>query len=169
MSTGIVVACDPGLRGTGVAVFKDKKLIRAAYVKSPCEKERGPTAWYAMANAVRDWFVEPWTAQETPAPQVDVLCVEIPRIYPGPRKLDTDDLIQLAGVDGALSFAIPAAAWKGYYPRDWKGTVAKIVMTARIALRLSDAEDATIEPCAPSLKHNILDGVGIGLHYLGRL
>ncbi len=51
----VVVAVDPGIRGCGVAVFRDSVLVAAAYVASPVESGNQTAACLAMALAVWAW------------------------------------------------------------------------------------------------------------------
>lgn len=159
---GLVVSVDPGLRHCGVGVFENSRLVRAALVKSPKATERGPGAWYAMAEAVAGWL-------KVSGP-VAVLVVEIPQIYPGaPKTVNAADLIELAGVDGALSFAIPAERFVGYRPREWKGNKSKAEFAKKIEERMAPEEFEAMEPCPKFLRHNCIDAIGIGLKFLGRL
>jgi hypothetical protein len=166
--TSYLVSLDPGIRVSGLAVFRDSVLIHARILKNPTKEARGPTAWWTMAgeavNAFRNataWF---------PGVAPVVFVTEVPQVYRfGNRKVDPDDLIQLAGVGGAVGASLKPAAAHGYYPRQWKGSVDKDVMVRRILGRLSRAERAAIAPCTASLKHNVVDAIGIGLHHLGRL
>lgn len=154
------LAVDPGLRGCGVAYFADDKLRLAAYVVGKYQHGRGPEVWRGMASAVRKWW------GETAA--LDGLVLEVPEIYPGMPKTDPNDLIDLAGVDGALAaaFAVPAVY---YLPRQWKGQVPKEVGVLRALAHLSDEERKCVRP-APmkSLDHNVADAVGLGLYHVGR-
>jgi hypothetical protein len=157
-----VLSVDPGLRHCGVALFGDQQLRWAALIKSPEKTVRGPAAWLAMAKAV--------LARLLNLPKPDVLVVEVPQVYSWRgQKGDQADLIELAGVDGALVGTIEHKTGISYLPRQWKGQVPKEVMNARVEAKLSEVEKGRIEACAPSLRHNVLDGVGIGLKYLGRL
>ncbi len=110
----------------------------------------------------------------------DNLLIEVPRIYQGSKqKGDPDDILQVAGVVGAISAIGTWGTVRGIHPRDWKGTINPEVMIERIQWldprekkrpRLTHAEFDTIErPRAVSLEHNMWDAIGIGLHHLGRL
>ena len=163
----VTLAIDPGLRGSGVSVFSADSLVRAAYVKSPNQADRGPYAWRDMAEAIRLWL----SMQEYEYGAPNALVMELQQVYATRfQKGNQDDLLQLAGVNGAISYAfrgIPEVF--SYLPRVWKGTVKKEVMTARIESKLSPEELAGIEPCAVSLRHNVIDAVGLGLYKFGRL
>ncbi len=161
MSEDTILSVDPGIRGCGVALFRDEDLERAAYVPNPAKRGNGPEECARMGAAVIHWtriFVL-------------TLCVEWPRIHTqGQRKGDPNDLLALAGVDSAIAAGIGFnVKIVRYFPEQWKGTLDADVMTARIESRLSEEERARIEPGAASLRHNTVDAIGIGLHYLKRL
>jgi hypothetical protein len=93
------------------------------------------------------------------------LVVEVPRIYPHSRdqKGDLNDLLELAGVVGALTGVFSVVSF--VYPADWKGQLPKKVMNDRVLMTLGlDEGDALVHH-----DHNTLDAIGIGLHDLGRL
>lgn len=161
-----LVAVDPGLRRLGVAVFTDDRLVHAALVTSPVKKDRGGTAWYAMADAVWAHLHDDYLNRLTP----DEFVLEVPQIYRfGKSKGDPDDLIQLAATGAAVGAVLRAQKATTYYPREWKGTVPGDVFVERIRGRLTPAERKAITPCAMSYEHNVLDAVGLGLFRLGRL
>lgn len=152
---------DPGLRGVGVAIFAGNQLQRAAYLENPAKSGRGYKVAYEMARALYDWL-----GGET----CPVAVVEFPRIYPGHAKIDNNDLIDIATVGAAIATWCEAHEIVSVFPADWKGTVKKEVMTARIKEALSPAESLRIDKnCQRRLLHNVYDAVGIGLHRFGRL
>lgn len=156
-----VVSCDPGLRGVGVSVFSDGTLTRAGYVKNTEMKKRGPEAWRSMAREVSYWLG---------VIDIEILVVEVPQVYSaGQQKGDPDDLIQLAGVDGCIVGHIMPFFVKSYLPREWKGQCPKPIHNSRVMSKLTPEERKAIEECAPNLMHNVIDGIGIGLYYLGRM
>ncbi len=161
----MILAFDPGLRVAGAALFDpdSKQLVRAALIKNPEKVARDGLAWAGMAQAVHTWVGKDVVLVKT-------LVMEIPQVYKGAAGygVDSDDLIQLAGVDGAVAGLWPEANFTGYRPREWKKTVPKQIMCDRIERALKQSERDAIEPCAPSLRHNIIDSCGIGCHYLGR-
>lgn len=149
----MLCAIDPGLRHCGVALFGNDSLLRSATVVNSPAVGRGPAAWNQMALAVAHWVAG------------FLAVIEVPRIYPrgDQRKGDLNDLLEVAGVVGAI--AGRAHNVIGVYPADWKGQVPKNVMNKRVLGLLSAAERSRIT----SFDHNALDAVGIGLHHLGRL
>lgn len=155
----ILLCVDPGLRGCGCALFDEGKLVWASYVVSPVVSGRGPVAHVAMARAVHQKAV---LAKAWPA----ALMVEFPRVYPGMPKTDPNDLLDLAGVAGALGALIKPLGH--VFPSDWKGQVPKKVMNERVLLALQKDEIESIETHGAK-DHNTLDAVGIGLHHYGRI
>lgn len=161
------LALDPGLRGCGVAVFSDEGvLVECEYVRSG-SKDADLEGALWMARAVKNAFPLPYKH----------LAVEWPQVYAGSKqKGDPNDLIALAAVVAAVVTRYASIVTR-YKPRDWKGQVPKEVIQARIlgapgvAGRLSAEEVAVFKDCAcpKSLRHNVLDAIGIGLHFLDRL
>ena len=156
------LAVDPGLRGCGVALFDDSALQWASYVENIMRDGRGPPRHGAMARRVHNVVSSQFGF-------VKNLVVEFPRIYPkGPkdRRSDPNDLLDVAGVAGALAAIYEEVCW--VFPQEWKGQVPKEVMNARVMKRLTPEEAGRIVSVG-SKDHNTLDAVGIGLHHLGRL
>lgn len=158
----LVVGVDPGLRGCGVAILVQGVVVAAKYVKSPNREGRGPQAWLDMANAVSAFVHAKLAHNKGPL----ALVQEVMKVYPK-QKGDADDLLELNGVNGAIAALIPASTYQAYYARDWKGQVPKEIHNARVEAKLQSQEAAVIES-TPSLRHNVLDAIGIGLHYIGR-
>lgn len=156
--TVALLSIDPGLRGCGVAFWKNSTLEKASYVKNPSPAD-GPAAWTVMAFAVSSEFRQAYDAD---------VAVEIPRVYPGVRENDPNDLLQLAGVVGAIVGHIYPLSVRHYYPADWKGQVPKAVMTSRIVERVTQEEHSRVNSVG-RLDHNTWDAVGIGLFHLGRM
>ena len=74
------------------------------------------------------------------------------------------DLLKLNIIAGHL-----ATEWLA--PSEWKNYVPKAVHQPRILAKLSAEERAVLAgcKCPPSLLHNVIDAVGIGLYCLGRM
>lgn len=116
-----------------------------------------------MAEAVRSWVA-------VVGVQVSTLAIELPQVYHAAIETDQNDLIALAAVVGALCREFSdAEETKVYLPAEWKGQAPKEIVHARAMKRLDAAEAATIPEMAKSKKHNMLDGVSIGLVFLKRL
>ena len=163
----MILSIDPGIRACGVALFdpKTKSLLRAALVKNADLSGAGLAEQMEMARAVLLWAFQ----GAKPECAVHSLVAEWMQIYPGRGVDPNTSLLPLIGVIGHLSGAYPWMHRISYQPKAWKGTVDGDVMTDRIQERLTPDELLKIEPCPASLQHNVFDGIGIGLKYLGRL
>lgn len=153
---------DPGLRWCGACVGDGGGILEIGLVVNPCDqRDRGPAAWQKMAHAVYIWAVKHVPTE---------LYIEIPRIYPraDQRKGDLNDLIELAGVAGAISSLYGHVQIRHYYPAEWKGQVPKKIMTERIRKKLSPAELDNFHSVGAK-DHNSIDAAGIFLHSVGRL
>lgn len=153
MDSADFYAVDPGVNGCGIAWFSDGSLKRARYAPNP--HSLGSTLDRAARMAC--WL----GAQRWASP---VVC-EVPVVYPQQRGVDPNDLIALAVVVGGTG------ARELVRPREWKGTVPKDAMTARIvALATERGEFARVTlPPQKTLAHNVWDAVGIGYWQLGSL
>lgn len=158
----ITVSIDCGLRGCGVGVFRDKKLLKAGYVKNPEQEKRGAVAWIAMAMAVDAWLN---------LEQIDQVVLETMHSYElRQQKGDQNDLLEVNGVAGALAGLLATGHnVTSYLPSQWKGQVPKDVHNKRVMNALTPDEADAFAACPASLKHNVIDGVGIGLFALGRM
>jgi hypothetical protein len=170
---------DPGLRACGVAVFHEGRLERAglplgvpvevANMRRPSERE---TVLKSMALAVRAW--SDYVIEETRPAN---LFIELPRVYPrghhlaATRGTDSNDLVDLAAVVGAIVCAFATCNTTIKFPAEWKGTMPKHIMHERALVILTPEEKAVI-PLAPRSKkpnHNTMDAVCMGLATFGRL
>lgn len=169
--TVFTVALDPGIRHCGVALFLSNRLVRAGLARNPEATLRGPAAWMTMARAVEDMLAA-WLPEEGFVGGDElILAAELQQVYRGPAaKADPDDLFQLTGVVGAVTALVNTAV--GYLPRTWKKNVPKVILEGRIRKRLNPEELKAMneaEGSTPSLQHNVIDAVGIGLHHFLRL
>lgn len=176
-----LLAVDPGSRGCGCAIFeippiserRDWAQLRAAaYVKNPAKTGAGPREVAQMARAIDEWVFSLGAREVDPLIlTVEQLALEMPQTYGGrASKGDANDLLPLAGVICALAALYPNTEVFSYHPREWKSNIDADVMIERIKARLTPAETARVSlPTAKGLAHNVWDGVGIGLHAIGRL
>ncbi len=157
----MLISIDPGLRGCGAALWSDTgELLSAEYLKGS-DVLQSALAWKAMASTVKVWVA-------AFAPDAKCLAIELPRTYGGrAAKGDANDLIQLAAVVGGIVTRLGLETVV-YLPDHWKGQCPKSVTKERVDAKLSDAEKARIAWPAASLRHNVIDGIGIGLHHLRR-
>lgn len=117
--------------------------------------------WQAMGRSVADVIIG------TVGNNVYSLIMEIPQIYVGP-KTNPNDLLDLAGVQGAIAGATMAPVEWSPLPREWKGQLPKEVSVARVEAKLSTPEKTLIEWPAKHLKHNVYDALHLGLVFLER-
>jgi len=177
-----LVSIDPGLRQCGVAIWEDKKLVKAQLVRSPYDgKNQFEAAWH-MASAVDNMvMIELFQrrAYLAPTPGVvgpDELVIERPQVIRG--------WTRNAGSITALTLVVGALLRSGateltcklteYLPVQQKGNVPKDIMEQRTRKRLSAAELAAVElpmhkgKISASLAHNVWDAVWLGLQHAGR-
>lgn len=154
----VLVSVDPGLRGCGVAVFADGVLLSAQYVANPAKGD-GPKAWLQMGLQV-------FRAVGAFVKAGFRMVVEVPRVYPV-SKGDPNDLIQIAGVAGAVVGQLTPDTAQFTYPSDWKGQVPKEICQRRITALLSKTELDSVQSVGYK-DHNTYDAIGIGLVALRR-
>lgn len=152
-----ILAVDPGINGAGVAIFSGALLERAQYVRMADNIRKADILERArtLAGVVREV-----------AGFIELLVLEWPQVYTT-GKIDRNDLLGLAAVDGAITalFGCPVKTVK---PHEWKGGIDGDVMVERIKSRLSGEERSRVV-LAGCLSHNIYDAIGVGLHHLRRL
>lgn len=141
MEKMILLAIDPGVN-TGFALFRNGYL-------SNCGIQKDIDFFY-FANT---------------------LVIEKPQIYRGRlQKGDPNDLITLAIQVGRYveRFSRVASRVELVLPATWKGQVPKEIHHPRIMNTLNETERPVIEAvkCAKSLRHNIIDAVGLGIWFL---
>lgn len=145
----MLLAIDPG-NCSGWAIFTSERRLLACGLLDP---------------SVCRWHVPS---------AISKVVIERPRIYPGGRTKNPNDV---------LSVAINAGEWGGRYahqgcaieyvePAKWKGQVKKEIQHARDWARLSPDEQAIVTQAgkgmAASKRHNMLDAIGIGIFAVGR-
>lgn len=148
---------DPGV-GTGVAVWEDDLLVWAGVLSNTTTRKAGE-AYAAALEEARDLLARYPAA---------LVVLELPQVY-GVRATRVADLVYLAAYAGEFAASCAPAARVYVEPADWKGQAPKDVVHRRIGKVLRPSELAALGACLPSLRHNMLDAVGIGLARLGRL
>lgn len=194
MSARGVLGVDPGVNGCGCAIFQPHDYIladgqtlgvryeleRAAYVRNTKRSARGDVLEDAdgMALCVMAWVCPNGFYT------IERALLEFPQVYRagrGKAGADPNDLLTLAAVDGAITglLAVPAEA---VLPRGWKATMGELPDGTYLPEQrimgisgwkpgtgiLSPAEVERVETCSRTLFHNVVDGIGIGLHAVGR-
>lgn len=109
----------------------------------------------AFARVVVERMTHYSTGQARDAKANDLLDLQLIGAYVAGKSIEPD---------GRILFVRPA---------EWKGQVPKDVMGRRIFAKLSDTEKERYgnetHRIRPSLRHNVLDAIGIGLWFFGRL
>lgn len=138
----MLVAVDPGVHASGLAVFTDGLLSAAYYTGDP---------------TVLDWV-----------PADAKVIVELPQVYRH-GKGDPNDLVDLAFAAGRITRRFELVATTR--PGQWKGQTPKAVHHARVRKALLPAEEDVLARAqvARAKAHNVLDAVALGLWRLGRL
>lgn len=156
----ILVSIDPGIKALGWARFHDLGPGR------PCEL----FSCGASRNASGTLPEVARTHAERIARGVDVVALESMTVR-GANSIPPQDLINVQTV-GAIVAASLTHRIVLLTPEEWKGTVPKSIHHPRIRAALSEAERGTLGGACDLAGANakeVLDAVGIGLYYLGRI
>lgn len=155
------LSLDPSSRATGCALWRDG-ILESVYLirtKGPIGKDtRDSTCDQLMA-----WL---------PTIRVDVYTERPVQHGGGGRKADPETLLQMAVLVGRLEGVLPLCKWTQYTKAQWAGTAPKEIVTKRVLAKLSDLEQGAVHNTyngPPSLLHNVLDAVGVGLYGQGRM
>jgi hypothetical protein len=160
-----LLAVDPSVTATGMAVFEAGVLAHARLVENRSTK------------SIDDWRSMAWGVfYAVHFPSSGDAVIEIPQVYRrGPG--DPNDLVTLAGVAGAIATVVPPVIHlHSVVPAEWKGQVPKpkrasdpYIIEDRVRARLSPEELSRVQlPSARSLQHNVWDACGLGMWHLGR-
>ena len=138
-----MLAIDPGV-ATGWAYFRDGRLL----------------------------FCGACTPDDTiRAPNPELVVIEFPRIYMK-STASTDDILSLARKCGRYEerYTVAGADIEFVRPSDWKGSIAKAVMTKRIEDALTPEERAVVSRYdgLSSRRHDMLDALGMGKWWIAR-
>jgi len=159
----LILGIDPGLKGNGLGFVasrapREGKLVAVAFVPGG---GRDASVWAGLALRTVEEI------QKLCEPSLVV--IEQPKIYTNSnvkRKARHEDILQVAGVVGALAGAI-RLRWEGAeilspLPREWKGQVPKTVHHHRLLNDdLDEQELALLEPILSKHLPDALDGVGL--------
>ena len=164
MTLNTLVSIDPGTEETGIALYREGKLVDVDVLRvkaSAGNREiRASSMGRLAVDRVRAW--------KEPARVV----LEYPQVYkhgPG-AEVDPDDVLCLVLVLGHIwgtFHAVNGNKVELVRPATWKGQVPKRIMNNRIVGTLSPVEQQLVHDKVRS-NHNALDAVGIGLWALRR-
>lgn len=182
MST--LLSCDPGKFHAGLGLFDPgtRRLIACTLLRpygmplgagqvtrSMTHRPDESRAASALALAMRVWLE--YSGFKAPS----VFVSEYPQVYTDGMRLrkraDPQDLLWLATTVGALASESGAGEVRTAMPREWKGTVPEAIFARRIYDTLAPAERTLYDDMdlGDDVKHNVLEGIGVGLWALGRL
>jgi len=153
----MLLALDPGKHCVGWALWGDGKLVACGLVRTK-EKVLGDIA-SDLYEKLSD------TLFEADDHEGHAVIVEKPRLYPRNKYMQPNDLIDLAFVGGAIAMVMHGSV-EVVEPVGWKGQTPKDINHRRVIERLDRdgllALQAGLRGVPESLKHNVLDAVGIG-------
>jgi hypothetical protein len=150
----MILSIDPGKKHIGWALF----TVSGAF----CD-----------AGLARGASLEEQMSQMPERDIITRVVGEVMTHYPTARARDAkaNDLLDLQFRMGYIAGCYHATFY-GYRTAEWKGQLPKEVCKQRILRRLAGSDEEllthllTLVP--PSLRHNVYDAVGIGLHHLKR-
>lgn len=187
-NAGDLLALDPSLRSTGVALFRRGELLAAKRIQ---RKTDGASLGVRALGMAQD--VIAWLRHCKADPQAYVY--EFPQIYTATKSDgDPNDLTPLAAIGSAVGMALIVsgqyrnvtidvatplpAEWAGQLPKSKTGDPWESPRGQRIRSRLTAAELARFASKPMPLgdgheaivaNHDVIDGIGLGLWALGRL
>ena len=140
-----LLAIDPGKKA-GLAVFRGQQLV-----------------WCALARMEKP-------LPPLPTRSIEQCVIEFP-VYDKSRNIKPSSIIDLAYTAGRLvEHYYPGRDPKRVKPSDWKGQRPKDVDMPYTLRLLTPPETEVVNEsgCPPSLLHNVVDAIGLGLWYVGR-
>jgi len=165
-----ILAFDPGLRCSGMAIFQEGRLEWVGMAK-PYQNDmpRDIEGANLMASCILDCL----SNEQLDLISRNRLVYEKPQVYDFGGDVDPDDVMQLAYVNGAVGRTLNPKNMTGLFAREWKGQVPKDV-SHRQAIGKLDADETRLvnkaeETHQSSLMHNLKDAVAIGLSYYRRI
>ena len=161
---GMLVTLDPGLRGTGIAIWDSGKLFATKVVE--------PTAgdWWTRSRFVADAIYNHvcfYMSDRPAGPNRDRyrIIMETTQFMGSGMAWKTGDMQKLTFLNGVIYERLRQA--KSFYPvmpNEWKGQLPKDVVIERAERELGKKFCARL-----GVKTHAWDAVGIGLWAMGRL
>lgn len=167
MSSNITFGIDCGVKYIGISRFENDILSDCAYISSS-EKDdpNGALNVYSLVENVRIHDILKGVEQGAR------VIIEYPEQYsysPAPRS----SVQGLAYTAGALTYMLfqQSMSVKLVLPKEWKGQVPKDIFLKRIESRLNDTERNILNSknFSATKRHNVVDGIGLGLYLLKRM
>lgn len=151
-----LLAVDPGTTALGWAWFTDGRLYQCSLLRAKNTQE--------MTQVIKHTFL----------PSTQELVIERPQLYVfGRAKADPNKVAQVTFIAGVTAGRTSHGKLFLPYPGEWKGQVPKSIHNERV-LEVLEARERAIydkesKAWPASLRHNILDAIGLGLWHLRRI
>lgn len=158
-----ILSIDPSIRACGIAIFKDKQLIRYELIQPSKEYMNDAAdvnAWYMRAFYV--WVHLKELYQHYAKMDKIKVVLEVPEYWnvAGFAARESGSIFKLSFLCGMI---YTLGDIQLYTPRQWKGQMNKLVVANRLSLHYTKID-------FKELDHNIADAIGIGRKYLfGRI
>lgn len=171
----MILAIDPGVNAIGWAVLYGPFGCDVRHIEVvACGLLRPKSLLQAnlQARDLNDEIRKLRNPQGFPLGAPDPLVIEEPQSYTErvKQKGPQGDLISVALYGGVVAGVFDCVSMRAIKPREWKGQTKKHITKHRVDKRLSVAEKRLLEAVQPpSLRHNCVDAVAIGLWQAGRL
>lgn len=170
----ILLAVDPSIKSSGVALFRGDQLIAASRLTIPDSiRVDTITDCVEMVNRIVKWAKGGSPNIRTP----DELACEWPQIYRESKsKGSPNGLLGLAAICCGVAVALPLKRkpsaykpdeWTQQVPKATRGDAKNSPRAHRISSRLNLPGESGVWGRVRS--HDAIDAIGIGLHHLGRL
>ena len=158
----ILVSLDPGVYSCALAGWHaptsplevPRGVLHAAGLSKPCEPLLAPREVLSL--------IESLGAANAP------ICIEVPVKY-ATRRSTHKDVDRMLKVIAEIERAYPSSKVSKCTPFQWKGNTPKEIQASRILSALTKTEHDAITWPKKSLRHNVIDAIGIGLWRLERL
>lgn len=126
-------------------------------------------SYYALARFLDGHLlVLALNAIEIRVSAVDMVVLEKPVVYGVTKaKARNKDIVDLAIGAGRISDRYAHTTW--YTPAQWKGQVPKPAHQRRILTKMTEGERAALSGFTKQKQGHLIDAIGLGLYYLGRM
>lgn len=167
----VLVAVDPSVRSSGLAVFRDGVLVDAQTVRA--RVQGGVLAARCLEMAGEIVLAMPATARMS----IDTLAIEWPETYRGEKSetAKANSLATISAVGVAVAALLHPSEIRQYTAKQWARHLKKYTTgnrkdsprAHRIRSRLEGPE-VEVWDALRKTEDDAIDAIGIGLHALGR-
>ncbi len=162
-----VLAIDPSIRATGVAVFEKQELVFCTVIRPTKSDDPKKCKHYNLKEIQKilekeiGWSVTP-----------EAIIAEVPEVYQV-SKGNPNQLMHLAVLDGMILGRLKAQQTFLPLPKEWKGQVPKEIHNAKALAKLSRREKELVVSylirTPESIRHNAYDAIALGQWALERM